>query len=586
MIKEEIEKLLSEALEKIGIEGENISISFSSLPQICQFQCNGAFSLAKKYGKNPLELASAVVDAIGENEEYEFFVVKPAFINIKFKNACYKNLAEKLMNDDRAGVGKISNAKVLIDYGGANVAKTLHVGHLRPAIIGESLKRLYRFLGEEVISDVHLGDWGLQMGLNELQLYEDGVLDFYFGKTDKKYEITLEMLNEAYPKASARKNVDEEFKKKAEEWTLKIQHKEEPFYQIYQEIKKVSVVKIKENYKALGAEFDLWNGESDCADYIDDAITQIVDKGLTRESGGALIVDVANENENIPIPKKSEDEPQRYKNPMPPAIIKKHNGAMLYATTDIATIYMRNITYKNLDRIEYITDQRQNMHFTQVFRVCKLSGISPENQQLLHIGHGTMNGEDGKPFKTRSGDTLKLEDIILMLTTKAGEKLKSNGVEYDDALALKIGVGAMKFGDLSNNVGKDYLFDLDKFLSFEGKTGPYLQYTVCRINSILNKTDVKTNDFEIYNEEQKDILYKILKLNSSYEVCYKEKSLNNLCLASYDLASAFSTFYNNHKILSESDLIKKSSYLNLLKLVKKSLTQALDILGIEVPEKM
>ncbi len=586
MIKEEIEKLLSDALEKIGIEGENISISFSSLPQICQFQCNGAFSLAKKYGKNPLELASAVVDAIGENEEYDFFVVKPAFINIKFKNTCYKNLAEKLMNDDRAGVSKISNAKVLIDYGGANVAKTLHVGHLRPAIIGESLKRLYRFLGEEVISDVHLGDWGLQMGLNELQLYEDGVLDFYFGKTDKKYEITLEMLNEAYPKASARKNVDEEFKKKAEEWTLKIQHKEEPFYQIYQEIKKVSVVKIKENYKALGAEFDLWNGESDCADYIDDAITRIVDKGLTRESGGALIVDVANENENIPIPKKSEDEPQRYKNPMPPAIIKKYNGAMLYATTDIATIYMRNKTYKNLDRIEYITDQRQNMHFTQVFRVCKLSGISPENQQLLHIGHGTMNGEDGKPFKTRSGDTLKLEDIILMLTTKAGEKLKSNGVEYDDALALKIGVGAMKFGDLSNNVGKDYLFDLDKFLSFEGKTGPYLQYTVCRINSILNKTDVKTNDFEIYNEEQKDILYKILKLNSSYEVCYKEKSLNNLCLASYDLASAFSTFYNNHKILSESDLIKKSSYLNLLNLVKKSLTQALDVLGIEVPEKM
>lgn len=586
MIKEEIEKLLSDALEKIGIEGENISISFSSLPQICQFQCNGAFSLAKKYGKNPLELASAVVDAIGENEEYDFFVVKPAFINIKFKNTCYKNLAEKLMNDDRAGVSKISNAKVLIDYGGANVAKTLHVGHLRPAIIGESLKRLYRFLGEEVISDVHLGDWGLQMGLNELQLYEDGVLDYYFGKAGKKQTITLEMLNEAYPKASARKNVDEEFKKKAEEWTLKIQHKEEPFYQIYQEIKKVSVVKIKENYKALGAEFDLWNGESDCADYIDDAITRIVDKGLTRESGGALIVDVANENENIPIPKKSEDEPQRYKNPMPPAIIKKYNGAMLYATTDIATIYMRNKTYKNLDRIEYITDQRQNMHFTQVFRVCKLSGISPENQQLLHIGHGTMNGEDGKPFKTRSGDTLKLEDIILMLTTKAGEKLKSNGVEYDDALALKIGVGAMKFGDLSNNVGKDYLFDLDKFLSFEGKTGPYLQYTVCRINSILNKTDVKTNDFEIYNEEQKDILYKILKLNSSYEVCYKEKSLNNLCLASYDLASAFSTFYNNHKILSESDLIKKSSYLNLLNLVKKSLTQALDVLGIEVPEKM
>ena len=585
MVRKEIENLLNNAIKKLGVDGQ-ASVSFSSLPGLCDYQSNSVFSLAKKTGQNPYELANKIVETLEPTALFTFEVARPAFINIKLTQKGYDYFANLLYKDERCGVKKISDQKVLLDYGGANVAKALHVGHLRSPIIGEALKRLYKFLGEEVISDVHLGDWGLQMGLTELQLYEDVKLDYYFSGKGAEPKLTLEMLNEAYPKASARKNTDEEFKRRADEWTLKIQNKEQPYFDIYQKIREVSVKEIKKHYSELGAEFDLWLGESDADDYINKALDIIQDKGLARISDGAMVVDVAVEGENIPIPKKSADEVQRYKNPMPPAILKKYNGGALYATTDIATILMRNTEIGSLNRIEYIVDARQKNHFVQVFRVCKMAGISPADQELIHIGYGTMNGSDGKPFKTRSGDTIKLEDIINMLIEKAGEKLKSNGVEYDRQLALQIGVAAMKFGDLSNNVGKDYVFDLDKFLSFEGKTGPYLQYTACRINSILKKAQVEGGQINIESEEEKEIVKNILKLNSSYEIAYREKSVNNLCLATYDLASAFSTFYNNHKILTEKSDKKKASYISLLKLVRKALTQALTVLAIEVPEKM
>ena len=586
MISEEIVKLLNEGASKAGYE-EKLSVSFSNMPKLCDYQCNGCFALAKKYSKKPFDIASEIVDSIEQSDLFEFDVAMPAFINIKLTDKALSKIANEYLNDEMGGVEKHKEKqKVILDYGGANVAKALHVGHLRSPIIGESLKRLYKLMGDDVIADVHLGDWGLQMGLTELQLYEDGVLDYYFKGEGEEPVITLDMLNEAYPKASARKKDDEKFKEEADAWTLKIQNKEQPYYSIYKKIREVSVKEIKKHYGELGATFDLWYGESDAAPYIDRAIKIIEDKGLTRESDGALVVDVAVEGENIPLPKKSEDEEQRYKNPMPPAILKKYNGGVLYATTDIATILMRNEMYKNVDRIEYIVDMRQKNHFVQVFRVCKMSGISPEEQELLHIGYGTMNGKDGKPFKTRSGDTIKLEDIINMLVEKAGDKLKSNGVEYDRDLALKIGVAAMKFGDLINNVDKDYVFDLDKFISFEGKTGPYIQYTAVRINSILNKANLEGGEFFISNDEEREIIRSILKLNSSYEICYKEKSLSSLCSATYNLASAFSTFYNNHSVLNESNINIKQSYISLLRLVKNKLKQALNVLAIEIPEKM
>ncbi len=587
MIKQEIEKLLNSACKKLGIQDAEMKVSFSNLPEICDYQCNGCFALAKKLGKNPLELAQELVEFLPENDLFEVSAVKPAFINIKLTEKALEKVAEECLNAELGGLEKHKNTKkIVMDYGGANVAKALHMGHLRSPIIGEGLKRLYRIFGDEVISDVHLGDWGLQMGLTELQLKEDGVLDYYFSGTGKEPEITLEMLNEAYPKASKRKDVDKDFLAKAEEITLNIQKKKEPFYTIYKKIREVSVSKIKQHYGELGATFDLWYGESDASDYIDRTVKIFVDKGLTRESDGALIVDVAKEGEHIPIPKKNPEDVQMFKNPMPPAIIKKHNGADLYATTDIATILMRNETFSTPDEIQYITDSRQAQHFTQVFRCCKKAGISPENQVLTHIGYGTMNGADGKPFKTRSGDTIKLEDIINMLVEKASEKLKSNGVQVTRDLALKIGVGAMKFGDLSNTIAKDYVFDLDKFLAFEGKTGPYIQYTIARINSILSKVDEKGGKILIVDKEEHGIVMAILKLLNAYEICYQDRSLNALCLASYDLASAFSSFYNNHHILNEQDKDKKASYISLLTLVKKELSQALNVLGIDQPERM
>ena len=374
-----------------------------------------------------------------------------------------------------------------------------------------------------------------QMGLTILQLRQDGYLDkFFAGDTNepskdfdkiKIENVTMDVLNEEYPKASKRKKDDEEFKKLADEYTLFIQQHKQPFWEIYLQIKELSLKEIKKNYAMLNTTFDYYLGESDAYPAIEETVQIFTDKNLARESEGALIVDVAREGEHIPIPKKSEDEPQRYKNPMPPAIIKKHNGGDLYATTDIATILMRNRDFAP-DEIIYTTDNRQSTHFEQVFRCCKMAGISPEDQKLVHIPFGTMNGKDGKPFKTREGTTVKYKDVLDMLIEKAEKKLADNGIVGDRELARK--------------------------------TGPYIQYTIARINSILNKAECKPSTVEIENEDERQILIALLKLNSAYQICYETYSLNSLCMATFDLASAFSTFYNNHKILSLPDKEKIS----------------------------
>ena len=585
-IIQEIESIIANSAKDIGYN-EDFSVSFSNKPELCDFQCNGCFALAKKYGKNPFDIANDIVSHIASTKDFEFSVARPAFINIKLTDKKLSKMANEFLQNEMAGIVKNNKSNfVVMDYGGANIAKALHIGHLRSPIIGESLKRLYILLGDRVVSDAHLGDWGLQMGLTELQLYEDGVLDYYFGKTIEEPIITLDMLNVAYPKASARKKVDDRFKAEADEWTRYIQEKREPYFTIYKKIKEVSIAQIKTHYHELGVDFDLWYGESDADKYIDKVLEIVEQKKLTRVSDGAIVVDVAHEDENIPLPKSNPEDVQRYKNPMPPAMLKKYNGGVLYVTTDIATILMRNTELGVADRIEYVVDGRQAMHFQQVFRVSKMSGISPQGQQLMHIGFGTINGKDGKPFKTRDGDTIKLEDIINMLVDKASEKLKENGTPVTRKTALQIGVAALKFGDLSNTVEKDYVFDLDKFMSFEGKTGPYLQYMVARINSILAKVSCEYGKIDINDNDEREILRMILKLNNAYSICYNEKSLVTLCLSAYNLASAFSTFYNNHKVISEQNKDKQASYIQLLKLVKQRLTQALNVIGIEVPDKM
>ncbi|MBP3431885.1 MAG: arginine--tRNA ligase [Clostridia bacterium] len=589
--KEQIKQTLADSATKLGLSTGNLSVTFSNRPELCDYQCNYAMMMAKQVGQRPFDLAEKIVNGIGESENFELAVVMPGFINIKVKEKALAEYGDFLLGDKNLGVPQVEKSRlVFFDYGGANVAKELHVGHLRSPIVGEALKRLHLAMGDKTLADVHLGDFGLQMGLTLLQLHEDGYLDEFF-KADadiQKLElpnVTLDVLNEEYPKASKRKDVDEDFKANADEITLFIQQRKEPYFSIYNKIRALSVAEIEKNYTKLNAEFDFYYGESDAYALIDETVQVFVDKGLARESEGALVVDVAREGEHIPIPKKSEDEPQRYKNPMPPAIIKKYNGGDLYATTDIATILIRNRDYAP-DEIVYVTDNRQGNHFEQVFRCCKLAGVSPEEQKLTHVAFGTMNGQDGKPFKTRSGETVKFKDVLGLVVSKAAEKLASNGIEGDDELARKIGVGAMKFGDLSVAVGKDYVFDIDKFLAFDGKTGPYIQYTIARINSILAKAGFAGGKVKVSSVEERNILLAVLKLCSAYQVCYDSYSMNALCLAAFDLASEFSTLYNNHKILSETDNQKKEGLLSICVLVKKCLEKALWTLGIDSVEKM
>lgn len=592
-----IKKVLFDALKEVFLH-LNFSIDditlTASTKEGADFQCNSAFALAKKAQTSPETIANAIISNLKQDIADVTFA-KPGFINFKIKDEALSLALNSALSDENLGVQKLENPEtVVMDYGGANVAKELHIGHLRSPVIGESFARLYKLLGNKVITDTHLGDWGLQMGLTIAQLEDDGYISGFFDKTKKNKEITLDTLNEEYPKASKRKNTDEEFRKKAETYTKFVQDKKEPFWKIYNTIRDISVKRIKANYENLNCFFDLWYGESTCADLVEPVVQMFVDKGLTRVHEGALVVDVAREGENIPIEKKNPEDPQLYKNPMPPVYLKKSNGADVYDTTDIATIYQRNKDF-NPDKIIYFTDKRQYIHFEHCFRAVKLAGISPANQKLEFVGFGTINGTDGKPFKTRSGDTIKLEDIINLISSGAEKKLKENGIEdADGSLALKIGVAAMKFGDLSNIPSKDYIFDIDKFASFEGKTGPYIQYTGARINSLLTKAGLfgkkdyfeNLNLIDITDDNQRNIAINFLKLQDSYYSCYKDNSLAGLCNSLYDFASSFSKFYNDTRILSEKDNKKKNSYLALCYLVLKTIKQASNILAFEIPDKM
>ncbi len=592
-IKQEILDILISASEDLNTE--KLSVVFSNRPELCDYQSNFAMLISKELGEKPIEIAEKIIKNIQKNQKkaqkFQFSAVLPGFINIKICDNALSEFCNDLIHDENLGIEKVAKPrKVFFDYGGANVAKELHVGHLRSPIVGEALKRLHYIMGDVVYSDMHLGDFGLQMGLTVLQLKIDGYLDKFFEKNADVSKIsldnvTLDTLNDEYPKASKRKDIDEDFKKQADEYTLFIQQKIEPYYTIYKKIRDLSVEEIIKNYNLLNCGFDFCYGESDASPFIDKTVQIFLDKKLAHESDGALVVDVAREGEHIPIPKKSEDEPQRYKNPMPPAILKKYNGGDLYATTDIATIMMRNKDFSP-DEIIYVTDNRQSLHFEQVFRCSKLAGISPEKQKLTHVPFGTMNGKDGRPFKTRSGGVVRLKEVVGMLIQSAEKKLSDNGIVGDKELARRIGVGAMKFGDLSNSVAKDYCFDIDKFLAFDGKTGPYIQYTIARINSILSKVDFKYGDVIIEENEERDIVINILKLNSAYQISYDNYSLNSLCLATFDLASAFSTLYNNHKIITEKNIKKRDSLLGLCVIVKKCLEKALWTLGIDSVDKM
>lgn len=564
-IKQRIEKDLRSTFKTFGVPEDAAIVSVSTI-EICDYQCNAAFGLAKELKKKPLDIANEIA-AKFTSAVATCQAVAPAFLNFKVTDKALLDEIQKMTKNGKLPLANVPQRKMFFDYGGANIAKELHVGHLRSPIVGEALKRVFEALGHKTFGDVYLGDWGLQNGLIFAELEErQFIKDGQFTKP-----LTLDLLNEVYPAASKKKESDAKFKARADEITLLMQQKKAPWFGLWQQMRAISVAKIRENYNKLNCTFDFYNGESDAQPIVPVVLDMLKNKKLAYESDNCLIMDVARETDT---------------GPMPPIILQKYNGGDLYATNDVATIFYRTRDFKP-DEIVYITDARQALHFEQVFRCAKFGGLVPSTVTLTHIGYGTMNGNDGKPFKTRAGGTIKLEDVVKLVTESAQKRLKENGKNDDKALAEKIGLAALKFADLSNNIRKDYVFDLEKFTSFEGKTGPYILYTIARINSIFKKAgNIQFGEkFEI-SADTRGTFVKILKLADAYSTAVANYTLNGIVDAAYVLAAEFNLFYAGHKILSEPEETKRHSYLILCDVVRTALIASMNTLAIDVVEEM
>ncbi|OPJ59286.1 arginine--tRNA ligase [Clostridium oryzae] len=582
---DELTKIVEDAFEASGYDGIYGKMSLSDRPDLCQFQCNGALPAAKAYKKAPFMIAKDVVEKLENSDVFEkVFTAGPGFINFIVKDTFLTQYLNSMKSEEKFGLKAAENPKtIIIDFGGANVAKPLHVGHLRSAIIGESIKRICKYLGHTVIGDVHLGDWGLQIGMVISELYRRKPELPYFddnfsGEYPKEPPFTIDELSEIYPAASKLAKSDEAAMEAAKKATFELQKGKPGYIAIWKHILSVSTADLKKNYGALNVEFDLWKGESDAEEYIPDMLKYLNENNYTHKSEGALVVDVAKEDDTYEIP---------------PIILLKSDGAVLYGTTDLATIVQRIKDY-NPDEIIYVVDKRQGLHFEQVFRCAKKTNIADEKLKLQFIGFGTMNGKDGKPFKTREGGVMKLHDLIQLIKDNAKGKLKDDrdfSEEETEEIARIIGTAALKYGDLSNAVTKDYVFDLDRFSSFEGNTGPYLLYTVVRIKSILKKAaedgvNASNSILTPTNNVERDLMLKLVKFGEAIEGSYEDKAPNKICEYLYDLSNLFNRFYHENKILSEEDLNKKASWIALLKLTLGILDTGLNLLGIESPERM
>ena len=582
LITEEFEK----AFEKNEYDKKLGKVVVSNRPDLCQYQCNGAMAGAKLYHKAPIMIANQVVESLQENEMFESVeAVMPGFINIKLNSEFVAKYLNDMKEADKYGCENKAPETIVIDYGGANVAKPLHVGHLRSAVIGESVKRIERFMGNKVISDVHLGDWGLQMGLiiTELECRKPDLVYFdesYTGEYPEEAPFTISELEEIYPCASAKSKVDEEFKEKAHQATLKLQSGYAPYTAIWKHIMKVSVEDLKKNYGNLNVDFDLWKGESDAQPYIPGLIQDLIDKKLAYESQGAWVVDISKEDDTKELP---------------PCIVRKSDGAALYATSDLATIIQREQDYKPNHYI-YVADKRQELHFTQVFRVSKKANIVDENTKMEFLGFGTMNGKDGKPFKTRDGGVMRLESLIAQINKAVYDKIMENRTvseEEANNTAKIVGLAALKYGDLSNQASKDYIFDIDRFASFEGNTGPYILYTIVRIKSILEKYKAESGNEDVNlpvistdNGSQMQLMLEVAKFNEIIENAAEELAPHKICSYVYDLSNAFNRFYHETKILAEEDQTKKAGYIALINLTINVLEQCIDLLGFSAPDRM
>ncbi len=586
-ILELISKEVSAAFEAAGYDSELGKVTLSNRPDLCEYQCNGAMAGAKKYGKAPFIIADEVAAKLEGNGTFSSVEsVKPGFLNLKLSEDFVRGYLVKMLHEHHFGIQQPGHApNFMIDYGGPNVAKPLHVGHLRSAVIGESLKRILKYAGYKVTGDIHLGDWGLQMGLiiTELKKRQPDLPYFdpdHTGQYPKEAPFTIGELEEIYPAASAKSKEDEAFKAEAMEATKLLQDGDKGYRALWHHILNVSVNDLKKNYKNLNVNFDLWRGESDVHDVIPGMVDYMKQHGYAHESQGALVVDVAEETDTKEIP---------------PCMILKSDGASLYNTTDLATIQQRMEEFKP-DGLIYVVDKRQELYFTQVFRCARKTKLVLPETELHFVGFGTMNGKDGKPFKTREGGVMRLEKLIAEIDEQMYSRIKEGNQDIDDTeardTAHKVALAAIKYGDLSNQPSKDYIFDIDKFTSFEGDTGPYILYTMVRIKSILSKYANEGGDVKAAllrnaeSEDEKNLMLLLTRFADSVESAARDLMPNRLCAYIYELSNALNSFYHSTKILTEADEEKKSGYIALLNVTLKVLETGIDLLGFTAPDRM
>ncbi len=575
------------AFEAAGLDAKYAKVTVSNRPDLCEYQCNGAMAAAKEYKKAPIMIAEEVVAQLKDHAMFESVeAVKPGFLNLKLNNEFVASYISKMQEDtERLGCDKVENPKtIMIDYGGPNVAKPLHVGHLRSAIIGESIKRIGKFMGHNMIGDVHLGDWGLQMGLiiTELKLRKPELCYFdenYEGEYPVEPPFTISELEEIYPTASGKSKEDAAYKEAAMQATYELQHGRRGYQALLSHILNVSVTDLKKNYANLNVSFELWKGESDAQPYIPDMVQKMKDDGYAYISDGALVVDVKEETDTKEIP---------------PCMILKSDGASLYNTTDLATIVWRMKDY-HPDKIIYVVDKRQELYFTQVFRCARKTHLVDDDTELQFLGFGTMNGKDGKPFKTREGGVMRLETLLSSINDEMYRKITENRtVEEAEAKATAkvVALSAVKYGDLSNQASKDYIFDIDRFTSFEGNTGPYILYTIVRIKSILNKYKEAGKEagtaaiLPAHSESEKALMLELTRFNAMMENAYEETAPHKVCSYIYDLANALNHFYHETKIMAEEDEAVQASYVRLLTLTRRTLEVCIDVLGFSAPDRM
>lgn len=582
---------LKPAFTGCGYDEKFIRVTLSNRPDLCEYQCNGAMAAAKAYKKEPIDIANELVEQLKDSSMFsEINAVMPGFINIRLNPEYLAGYVNRMASDEKYGLEEAKDPEtIIVDYGGANVAKPLHVGHLRAAVIGESIKRICRYMGHKTIGDVHLGDWGLQMGLIIEELHDRQPELVYFDETfqgeyPEEAPFTISELEEIYPTASAKAKekteAGEAFKERAQEATFKLQNGYKPYRAIWNHIMNVSLADLKKNYDNLKVYFDLWKGESDAQPYIPGLINDLIEKGLAYESEGALVVDVAQEGDA-----------KEY----PPCIVRKSDGASLYATSDLATIIEREKEYQP-DRYIYVVDKRQELHFVQVFRVAKKAGIVKEDTQMIFLGFGTMNSKEGGPFKTRDGGVMRLEQLIRDINGEVYKKIQEKQKVPENEMertAEIIGLAALKYGDLSNQATKDYVFDVERFISFEGNTGPHIQYMIVRIKSILEKyEELKGKDAErqpirpAQSVSEKELQLELCRFGEIIETAFAETAPHKICQYMADLADAFNNFYLENKIIAEEDACKQASFISLITLTKEILDTCMDLLGMESPEHM